>query len=49
MKTLNSSNISHLEEGNQLGKCICSVEYGKVTYKGVTYWNVKEMMKGDTK
>ena len=49
MKTLNSNKISHLEEDNQLGKCICTVEYGKVTYKGTTFWNVKEMMKGATK
>ena len=49
MKIVNSYNEEHLEENGQVGICICSVEYGKITYKGKTYWNSQEMMEGKIK
>jgi len=46
MKTLNSNNVGHLEEHNQLGICICSMGYGKsLKYKGHKYNSIDELMK----
>jgi hypothetical protein len=47
MKTLNSSNISHMQDKDGfLGILICSVGYKKkVRYKGHKYNSVEELMR----